>query len=94
MFLNEFVPSKHFQNFKLPTDIQAIPKEVNLKQRKLLILSIYTPLNQNLDLFLNSMGNMLDLFFKVYGDLITLGDSNKQNSNSKLSSIINQLKVS
>ena len=60
MFVNEYVPFKYFQNFKLPTDIQAIPIGINSKQGKLLILSLYKPPDQNLDFFFNSMMNMLD----------------------------------
>ena len=43
LFLNNDIPSKYLQNFHLPGDIQAIPLEINLKQSKLLIVSIYRP---------------------------------------------------
>ena len=48
MFVNEAIPSKHLQSFKLTPGIQAMPVEVNLKRRRLLILSIYKPADQNL----------------------------------------------
>ena len=43
VFVNNDIPSKYFRNFHLPGDIQAIPLEINLKQRKLLAVSIYRP---------------------------------------------------
>ena len=55
LFFNEDIPSKHLHSCKIPPAIQAVPVEVNSKQRKLLILSIYRPTVQNLDFFLNSM---------------------------------------
>ena len=43
VFFNKNVPSKYLRSFHLPNDIQVIPTEVNLKQRKLLVVSIYRP---------------------------------------------------
>ena len=54
MFLNNDIPSKYIQSFHLPGDIQAIPYEINLKQRKLLFVSIYRPPDKKLDYFLPS----------------------------------------
>ena len=51
MFVNEAIPSKHLQSFKLTPGIQDMPVEVNLKRRRLLILSIYRPADQNLFFF-------------------------------------------
>ena len=51
MFVNNDIPSKDLRGFHLPRDIQAIPFEINLKQRKLLVVSIYRPPYQNLRLF-------------------------------------------
>ena len=36
-FVNKDIPSKYLRSFDLPGDIQAIPFEINLKQRKLLV---------------------------------------------------------
>ena len=41
VFVNNDIPSKYLRSFHLPGDIQAIPFEINLKQRKLLVLFIY-----------------------------------------------------
>ena len=42
----------YFRSFHLPNDIQVIPIEVNLKQRKLLIVLIYRPPDQKLEYFI------------------------------------------
>ena len=54
MFFNKNIFPKHLLSFILLPDIQAIPVEVKLKQRKLLDLSIYKPQQGNLNFFLNS----------------------------------------
>ena len=41
VFVNNDIPSKYLQNSYLSGDIQAIPLEINLKQRKLRVVSIY-----------------------------------------------------
>ena len=51
VFVNSDIPTKYLRRFHLPEDIQAIPFEINLKQRKLLVVSIYRPPDQNLDYF-------------------------------------------
>ena len=40
-FVNNDIHSKYLRNFHLPGDIQAIPLEINLKQRKILVVSRY-----------------------------------------------------
>ena len=60
MFVNNNIPSKYFQSFHLPGDIQVIPFEINLKQSKLLVVSIYPGPDQNLDYFLSSITGLLD----------------------------------
>ena len=51
VFINNDTPSKYHRSFHLLGDTQAISLEINLKQRKLLVVSIYRPPDQNLDYF-------------------------------------------
>ena len=59
VFLNNDIPSKYLRSFHLPRDIQAISFEINLKQRKLLVVSIYRPPDQSLDYFLSFITGLL-----------------------------------
>ena len=68
--------SKYIQSFHLPNDIQVISIEVNLKRRKLLIVSIYRPPEQKLAYFLSSITDLLDHYLKAYEDFIVIGDFN------------------
>ena len=51
VFVNNDIPSKYLQSFHLPEEIQAVPFEINLKQCKLLVVSIYRPPDQNVGYF-------------------------------------------
>ena len=59
VFVNNDIPSKYLRSFHLPGHIQTIPLETNLKQRMLLVVSIYRPPDQNLDYFLSSITGLL-----------------------------------
>ena len=83
VFVNNNISSKCLRSFHLPGDIQAIPSEINLKQRKLLVVSIYRPPYQNLDYFMSPITGLLDHYLKSYKDLVIMGDFNANKSNQK-----------
>ena len=92
VFVNNDIPSKYLRNSHLPGDIQAIPLEINLKQRKLLVVSIYRPPDQNLDYFLSSITGLLDHYLKSYEDFVIMGDFNANESNPAMETFLNQHK--
>ena len=92
MFVNNDTPSKYLQSFYLPGDIQAISIGINLKQRKLLVASIYRPPDQNLDYFLSSITGLLDRHLKSYEDFVIMGDFNANESNPAMKTFLNQHK--
>ena len=49
MFVNNDILSKYLRSFHPPGDIQAIPFEINLKQRNLIVASIYRPPDHRLE---------------------------------------------
>ena len=73
-------------------DIQVIPIEVNLKQRKLLVISIYRPPDQKLAYFLSSITDLLDHYLKAYEDLIVIGDFNESETSPALDSLLDEQK--
>ena len=83
MFVNNNISSKCLRSFHLPGDLQAIPSEINLKQRKLLVVSLYRPPYQNLDYFMSPITGLLDHYLKSYKDLVIMGDFNANKSNQK-----------
>ena len=90
VFVNNGIPSKYLRSFHLPGDIQAISLDINLKQRKLLVVSIYRPPDQNLDYFLSSITGLLDHYLKSYEDFVIMGDFNANESNPAMETFLNQ----
>ena len=89
LFGNKDIPSKYLQTLEVPKEIQVIPIEINLKQRKLLVLAIYRPPSQNLVYFLSSITHLLDHYLKYYEDYVILGDFNVPEDDSKMKCFLN-----
>ena len=92
VFVNNDIPSKYLRIFYLPRDIQAISFQINLKQRKLRVASIYRPPDQTLDYFLSSITVFLDHYLKSYEDFVIMGDFNANESNPAMETFLNQHK--
>ena len=92
VFVNNDIPSIYLRSFNLHGDIQAIPLEINLKQRKLLVVSIFRPPDQNLDYFLSSIAGLLDHYLNSYEDFVIMGDFNANESNPAVETFLNQHK--
>ena len=92
MFVNNDIRSNRLRSFHLPGDILAIPFEINLKQGKLLVVSIYRPPDQNLDYFLPSITGLLDHYLKPYKDFVIMGDFNANESNPAMETFLSQHK--
>ena len=87
VFVNNDIPSKFLRSFHL---LQVISLEINLKQRKLLVVSIYQPPDQNLHYFLSSITGLLDHYLKPYEDFVIMGNFNANESNSAMKTFLNQ----
>ena len=70
------------KDFVVPKNIQIIPLQINLKNCKWLILSLYRPPKQDLRYFLEVLSDMIDFYnFEKY---IVIGDLNSDSKNGKL----------
>ena len=92
VYVNKNISSKYLRSFHLPNGIQAIPTEVHLKQRKLLVVSIYRPPDQKLAYFLSSITDLLDHYLKTYEDFIVIGDFNECETSPALDSFLDEQK--
>ena len=86
MYLIKDIPSKYLRSPHLPNDIQVIPFEVNLKQRKLLVVLIHRPPDQKLEYFLLSITDLLEHCLKTYEDFIAIGDFNQSETSPAMDS--------
>ena len=92
VYVNKNIPSKYLRSFHLPNDIQVILIEVNLKQRKLLVVSIYRPPDQKLACFLSSITDLFDHYLKTYEDFIAIGDFNESETSPALDPFLDEQK--
>ena len=90
VYVNKNIQSKYLQSSHLPNDVQVIPIEVNLKQRKLLVVSIYRSLKQKLANFLSSITDLLDHYLKTYEDFIVIDDFNEIETSPALDSFLEE----
>ena len=90
VYINKNISSKYLRSFHLPNVIQAIPIEVHLKQRKLLVASIYRPPDQKLPYFLSSITDLHEHYLKIYEDFIVIGDFNESETSPALSSFLDE----
>ena len=76
----------HLKSFVLPKDIQIIPIQVNLKNCKWLICSVYRPPTLDLTYFLQSLTDVIDFYsFERY---IIIGDINSDPKFGKLDNFL------
>ena len=58
VYVLQDIPSKPLTNFSIPQDLQAIPFEITLKNRKWLIISVYNPDKNIGNIFLENLTDL------------------------------------
>ena len=87
-YVNSKIPSRQLFSFSLPSDIQCIAIELNLRKQKWLVLSIYRNPSQNLKYFLDNLTALLDYYSAKYENLVILGDFNAIASCAEIASFM------
>ena len=82
------VPSKMLTKFKLPSNIQIIPFELNLRKDKWLFVSIYKPPLQNNQYFVGILSDLPDFYSNEYDNEVVLGDFNLEPSSPSMLSFM------
>ena len=62
VFVKSHIPSRRFNDFKIPSNIQIIPFEINLRKEKWLVASIYNAPSQKNKYFLWYLTNLLEFY--------------------------------
>ena len=89
LYVKETIPSKLLTKFNLPTEIQAIPIEINIRKTKWLIVALYRPERTNKMLFIDIINNLLDYYCVTYDNLLIMGDFNMLASDMEVVNLIN-----
>ena len=81
VFVKSQIPSRRLNDLKIPSNIQIIPFEINLRTEKWLVASIYNAPSQKNKYFIWYLTNLLELYCSRYEKVIILGDFNMQVGN-------------
>ena len=84
VYIKSHLPSRLLKNFDIPSNIQIVPFELNLRKEKWMFMCIYRPLSQNKQYFLEKLSELIDHFSSIYDNYIILGDFNMEPSDSIL----------
>ena len=63
-------------NYRLPSDTQAIPFEINLRKGKWLFVSATKALSLNNQFFYDSLSEILDFYSRIYDIKVVFSDFN------------------
>ena len=88
VLINEKITSKQIKAITVPSNIQAVPMELNIKNSKWLLLPIDKPPCQNEAYFLDEIQTVVDFCAKSVQNLLLFGDFNMDTTNNTLSSFI------
>ena len=76
VFVKSHIPSRRFNDFKIPSNIQIIPFEINLRKEKWLVASIYNAPSQKNKYFPWYLTNLLEFHSTYYENFIIFDDFN------------------
>ena len=84
VFIKENIPSKLLTKLTIPSNLQILPIEVNLRKTKWLILPIYKPPSTTENYFLDHMNRLIEYYTSEYDNILTLGDFNMETSTNNM----------
>ena len=84
------IPSREFSDSKIPSNIQVIPSEINLRKEKLLVASIYNAPSQKNKYFIWYLTNLLEFYSTRHEKVIILGDFNKNTENKVMKDFLRE----
>ena len=88
MYIKSSIPSRQLSYGSICDSIQAIPFEINLRQEKWLMISIYHPPSQDGGFFIDSLTEIIDHFAAKYDNHLTVGHFNMEPNNSMFKSFL------
>ena len=76
IYTRDVIPCKELKSVKLPSDVEGIFIELNLRRSKWLLIGGYNPKKENITYYLNHVSKVLDKLIINYENMILLGDFN------------------
>ena len=82
------VPSRQLSYGSICNSTQVIPFEINLRQEKWLVISIYYSPSQDSEFFIYSLTEIIDHLATKYDNHLIMGDFNMKPNNRMLKSFL------
>ena len=73
-YVNEDIPYKTINTFNFPNSLEVLPLEINLRNKKILVISCHKPASLNDEYFLDQLHGAFSFYSTTYGNLFLLGD--------------------
>ena len=90
VFVKSHIPSRRLNDFKIPSNIQIIPFEINLRKEKWLVVSIYKAPSQENKYFLQYLTNLLQFYSTRHEKGIVLGDCDIEGENKAMKDFLQE----
>ena len=90
VFVKSRIPSRRLNDFKIPSNVQITPFEINLRKEKHLVASIYKALSQENRYFLWYLTNLFEFYSTRYEKVIVLGDFNIEAENKAMKNFLQE----
>ena len=78
VYIKSSIPSRQLSYGSMCNSIQAIPFEINLRQEKWLVVSIYRAPSRDSGFFIHSLTEIIDHFAAKYDNHLIMGDFNME----------------
>ena len=74
--MNEDIPCKTINTFNFPNSLQVLPLEINLRNKKILVIGCYKSPSLNDEYFLVQLHGAVSFYSTTYDNFLLLGDCN------------------
>ena len=89
IFVRDDIPSKEIKISFLPSDMECLFIEINIKKTKWLIVGCYHPPSQNDNYFFYNLSKALDSLNSNYEKFLLVGDFNSEDHETEITNFLN-----
>ena len=75
-YVNQDIPCKTINIFNFPNSLKVLPLEINLRNKKILVIGCYKPPSLNDEYFSDQLHGSLSFYSTTYDNFLLLGDFN------------------
>ena len=93
VYIRNGIISKQFKDLEIPSDIEIVPVEINIRKQKWLLLPVYRNPSQNQTYFVDNISRIIDRYSASRENLLILGDFNMEVNDTALVPLVEAYKL-